>query len=72
MPSASRPFDDIRALIRQMPKADQAARAAAREREAQLTKPAGSLGRLEEMEWMAGRQAGDAASRGGFPPIRCR
>ena len=34
MPSAPRPFDDIRALIGQMPKADEAARAAAREREA--------------------------------------
>jgi nicotinate-nucleotide--dimethylbenzimidazole phosphoribosyltransferase len=55
---ASRPFDDIRALIEQMPKADEAARTAAREREAELTKPAGSLGRLEEIaEWMAGWQA---------------
>ena len=58
MSAASRPFDDIRALIGQMPKADEAARAAAREREAELTKPAGSLGRLEEIaEWMAGWQA---------------
>jgi len=32
-----------------MPKADEAAQAAAREREAELTKPAGSLGRLEEI-----------------------
>ena len=40
-----------------MPKADEAARAAAREREAELTKPAGSLGRLEEIaEWMEGWQ----------------
>ena len=40
-----------------MPKADEAARAAAREREGQLTKPAGSLGRLEEIsEWMAAWQ----------------
>jgi nicotinate-nucleotide--dimethylbenzimidazole phosphoribosyltransferase len=55
---ASCPFDDIRALIDQMPKADEAARTAAREREAELTKPAGSLGRLEEIaEWMAGWQA---------------
>jgi nicotinate-nucleotide--dimethylbenzimidazole phosphoribosyltransferase len=58
MSAASRPFDDIRALIDQMPRADEAARAAAREREAELTKPAGSLGRLEEIaEWMAGWQA---------------
>ena len=40
-----------------MPKADEAARAAAREREGQLTKPAGALGRLEEIsEWMAAWQ----------------
>src|SRR5271166_2067727 len=58
MNKAARPFDDIRSLLNQMPKADEAARAAAREREAELTKPAGSLGRLEEIaEWMAGWQA---------------
>jgi nicotinate-nucleotide--dimethylbenzimidazole phosphoribosyltransferase len=57
MPPA-RPFDDIRDLMRKMPQSDEAARAAARERQAQLTKPAGSLGRLEEIaEWMAGWQA---------------
>ncbi len=56
--SAARPLDDIRSLLAQMPKADEAARAAARERQAQLTKPAGSLGRLEEIaEWMAAWQA---------------
>jgi nicotinate-nucleotide--dimethylbenzimidazole phosphoribosyltransferase len=56
MPSA-RPFDDIRALLRQMPKPDEAARGAASEREGQLTKPEGSLGRLEEIsEWMAAWQ----------------
>ena len=55
--TASRPFDDIRDLLRKMPKADEGARAAAREREGQLTKPAGSLGRLEEIaEWMAAWQ----------------
>jgi nicotinate-nucleotide--dimethylbenzimidazole phosphoribosyltransferase len=55
--TASRPFDDIRDLLQKMPKADEAARAAAREREGQLTKPAGSLGRLEEIsEWMAAWQ----------------
>jgi nicotinate-nucleotide--dimethylbenzimidazole phosphoribosyltransferase len=57
MNAARRPFDDIRALVRQIPKPDEAARAAAREREAQLTKPAGSLGRLEDVaEWLAGWQ----------------
>jgi nicotinate-nucleotide--dimethylbenzimidazole phosphoribosyltransferase len=55
--TAIRPFDDIRDLLKKMPKADEAARAAAREREGQLTKPAGSLGRLEEIsEWMAAWQ----------------
>jgi nicotinate-nucleotide--dimethylbenzimidazole phosphoribosyltransferase len=57
MNAAARPFDDIRDLMRKMPKADEAARAAARGREGQLTKPAGSLGRLEEIsEWMAAWQ----------------
>lgn len=48
------PFDDIRNLVRSMPAADEDARAAVRARDAQLTKPAGSLGRLEEIaEWLA-------------------
>jgi nicotinate-nucleotide--dimethylbenzimidazole phosphoribosyltransferase len=55
--TAPRPFDDIRALLHKMPKADEAASAAAREREAELTKPAGSLGRLEEISaFLAGWQ----------------
>jgi nicotinate-nucleotide--dimethylbenzimidazole phosphoribosyltransferase len=54
---APRPFDDIRALLHKMPQADEAASAAAREREAELTKPAGSLGRLEEISaFLAGWQ----------------
>jgi nicotinate-nucleotide--dimethylbenzimidazole phosphoribosyltransferase len=57
MTSAVRPFDDIRALLKKMPGPDEAAIAAAREREGQLTKPAGSLGRLEEISaFMAGWQ----------------
>ena len=57
MTAATRPFDDIRALISAMPEPDAAAIAAVREREGQLTKPAGSLGRLEEIaEWLAGWQ----------------
>ena len=52
----SRPFDDIRALIGKLPEADAAALAAVA-RDAQLTKPAGALGRLEEIaEWLAAWQ----------------
>lgn len=51
------PFDDIRALIGKMPGPDTAAAAAVRERDAQLTKPPGALGRLETIaEWMAAWQ----------------
>ncbi|WP_349360382.1 nicotinate-nucleotide--dimethylbenzimidazole phosphoribosyltransferase [Stappia sp.] len=49
------PFDDIRNLVRQMPGPDEEALAEVRARDAQLTKPAGSLGRLETLaEWVAG------------------
>ena len=52
-----RPFDDIRALLQNLPKADESALAAARERQRELTKPAGSLGRLEEIaEFLASWQ----------------
>ena len=48
------PFDDIRALVAQLPGPDEEAAGAARQREAQLVKPAGSLGKLEEIaEWVA-------------------
>ena len=48
------PFDDIRALVAQLPGPDQEAAMAAREREARLVKPEGSLGRLEDIaEWVA-------------------
>lgn len=43
------PFDDIRALIAAIPAEDFAARASARARQAQLIKPPGALGRLEEI-----------------------
>jgi nicotinate-nucleotide--dimethylbenzimidazole phosphoribosyltransferase len=47
-------LDEIRALLRELPGPDLAAGAAAAERQAQLTKPAGSLGRLEELAaWLA-------------------
>jgi nicotinate-nucleotide--dimethylbenzimidazole phosphoribosyltransferase len=52
------PFDDIRTLLRSMPKADETARASAHAREAYLTKPSGSLGRLEEIaHWLSAWQA---------------
>ncbi len=48
------PFDDIRNLVRSMPGPDEEALMAVRARDSQLTKPAGSLGRLEEIaEWLA-------------------
>ena len=57
MNAESRPFDDIRALMGQMPSPNEAAMAEARTRQADLTKPAGSLGRLEEIAiFMAGWQ----------------
>jgi nicotinate-nucleotide--dimethylbenzimidazole phosphoribosyltransferase len=43
------PFDDIRALLPLMPQASEKHVAAVRARDAQLTKPAGALGRLEEI-----------------------
>lgn len=51
------PFDDIRRLIAAMPGPDLQAAAAVRARDENLTKPQGSLGRLEELaEWMAAWQ----------------
>src|SRR4051812_11472818 len=51
------PFDDIRALIKLMPDLDGAAVDAVRARDRQLTKPPGSLGRLEQIvEWLAAVQ----------------
>ena len=51
------PFDDIRSLFRLMSGPDEASRSAVAERNAQLTKPAGSLGRLEELvAWLAAWQ----------------
>lgn len=57
-PSASGlPFDDIRRLIETIPQADAEAAGEARARQAVLTKPAGSLGRLERIaEWLAAWQ----------------
>jgi nicotinate-nucleotide--dimethylbenzimidazole phosphoribosyltransferase len=55
--AAALPFDDIRRLIAMMPGPDEAAVQVVRERDRQLTKPAGSLGRLEWLaEWLAAWQ----------------
>src|SRR5581483_11307696 len=54
-PAAS--LDEIRALMAHLPGPDRDAAAAAAAREAQLTKPAGALGRLEEIAlWLAAWQ----------------
>jgi nicotinate-nucleotide--dimethylbenzimidazole phosphoribosyltransferase len=56
------PFDDIRKLMQDLPTADLAAAAQCKAREAQLTKPPGSLGKLESMaEWVS-------AWQGKYPP----
>ncbi|MHA1157329.1 MAG: nicotinate-nucleotide--dimethylbenzimidazole phosphoribosyltransferase [Alphaproteobacteria bacterium] len=52
------PFDDIRVLLATMPDADEAAVSAVQRRDAELTKPAGSLGALEDLvTWLAAWQA---------------
>jgi nicotinate-nucleotide--dimethylbenzimidazole phosphoribosyltransferase len=52
------PFDDIRQLVATLPGPDTDAVAAVRARDEQLTKPPGSLGRMEELvEWLAAWQA---------------
>lgn len=52
--STGLPFDDFRELLRNLPGPDRKAVEAVRARDGQLTKPAGSLGRLEEIaEWLA-------------------
>ena len=57
MAASGLPFDDIRELIAAMPGPDMAAANAVRARDANLTKPAGSLGRMEEIaEWLAAWQ----------------
>lgn len=51
------PFDDFRDLVNLVPGPDAAAVAAIRARAAELTKPAGSLGRMEAIvEWLAAWQ----------------
>ncbi len=53
-------LDAVRAALADLPPPDAAARGAAAERNAQLTKPPGALGRLEEVAiWVAGWQGTD-------------
>src|ERR1700731_4070563 len=49
MSTAKPPFDSIRELIASMPGPSEPSRDAVRARQAELTKPPGSLGRLEEI-----------------------
>jgi nicotinate-nucleotide--dimethylbenzimidazole phosphoribosyltransferase len=54
---SAHPFDAIRDLLRDLPPPDAEAIAAVRARDATLTKPAGALGRLEQIvEWLAAWQ----------------
>src|SRR5437867_9320120 len=54
MPEPVASLDEIRALLAHLPGPDLEAGSAAATREAQLTKPAGALGRLEELAaWLA-------------------
>lgn len=54
MSNSGLPFDDFRDLISQLPEASEFACESVREREAQLSKPLGSLGRMEDIaEWLA-------------------
>jgi len=56
-------LDDIRSFCRDLPEGDARAASAAAERQAKLTKPPGSLGRLEELAAWMGRWQGSAIPR---------
>jgi nicotinate-nucleotide--dimethylbenzimidazole phosphoribosyltransferase len=54
-PASAAPFEDIRALLVDLPQADEQAMAITAAREAQLLKPPGALGRLEDItSWLSG------------------
>jgi nicotinate-nucleotide--dimethylbenzimidazole phosphoribosyltransferase len=54
MTSSPANFEEMRRILRQLPGPDQTAQTKVVERQMQLTKPPGSLGRLEEIaEWLA-------------------
>ena len=57
MSSSGLPFDDIRALVKRMPPLDEAAVTAIKAHDLDLTKPPGSLGRLETLvQWVGAVQ----------------
>lgn len=57
MPPTGLPFDDLRALFKIMPPASQECVEIVRARDSELVKPAGALGRMEEIvEWLAAWQ----------------
>lgn len=60
MSSTGLPFDDIRALVGRMPSLDEGAAGAIRTRDLDLTKPPGSLGRLEDLVVWLGAVQGRA------------
>ena len=56
-PAAVGGIEELRGLLQELPGPDETAADAARTREPQLTKPPGSLGRLEAIaEWLAAWQ----------------
>ncbi|WP_442784259.1 nicotinate-nucleotide--dimethylbenzimidazole phosphoribosyltransferase [Bartonella sp. HY761] len=60
MSNMASPFDDFRALLHNLPEQNQESMAQARLRQQQLTKPVGSLGRLEDIAiWLAGWRGQD-------------
>jgi nicotinate-nucleotide--dimethylbenzimidazole phosphoribosyltransferase len=69
MAASGLPFDDIRALVRAMPGPDEAARAAVAARESRLVKPAGSLGRLEEIAAHMAAWQGNATPTADRPQV---
>ena len=63
------PLEDMRALIRGAPGADRAAVEAVRRRNAELTKPEGALGRLEEIAIKVAGWQGRAVPRIDRPTV---
>ncbi len=61
--SPSTPADEIAAAVSRIPAPDEGARAAARARQGQLTKPAGALGRLEGLAEEIAAMTGQARPR---------